>query len=401
MNNILFNIRLDKDFHKCYINRATSLLLLGEFEAALKDLTTLEEIITNIDTKEKEAEGLFYNRLIIKSKLKKYAIYAVTSDYISSLNIIDEALAMINPGIIDEKTISKIKQDKELIKTRLQCEEIKSKADACVNRGEYEDAKKLYTDILNLDSSLSHPNERVLANLSLIALNTKDYDSSIKHCTDCLRIIKSFKEKVSLNLKTFDNFLEIKILLRRAESYVAINEMTKAQSDLEAIERNEIRNAEILDKFNFFKEKLKTVLLENYEKKANTLLKDKEFTEALEYYNRSISLIKKKEKIEQVKFYLNRCSCLIALGQFEKVEEECNRLISNLLTLQNIAIIKSDFVQLKNVKDLLFNTYVKRAFSYTKSNKIEEALKDYKICLEINPNDANVKKNLAALEKVR
>lgn len=309
-------------------------------------------------------------------------------------------LTLTKPGLIDEKTLIKIKQDRELVNHRIQCEETKIKADACVTLGQYDKAKEMYLEILGQDSSAMQPNEKILSNLSLIAIQLKDYDSGIKHCTDCMKIIKSFKEKISLNPKKFDNFLEVKILLRRAECYVAKNEMTKAQTDLEAVERYEIRNKEILEKFEFFKEKLKTVLLESYGLKANSLLKSKNFSEALEYYNRSISLIKKKEKIEQVKFYLNRCSCLIALGQFEKVEEECDRLISNLLTLQNIAIIKSDFNQIKNVKDLLFNTYVKRAFANTKSNKVDNAIKDYKLALEINANDMNVKKNLSALEKI-
>lgn len=379
----------------------------------MKDLNTLQELIERIDSKEKEADDSFYTRLMLKSKLKQYAIYAVTSEYSSALNIIDDILSQIKSGLIDEKTINKIRHDKDLITNRIECEEIKMIADACVNRGEYEEAKELYLNILNgvndgkqisyKQLRIINPNERILSNLSLIAINTKDYESAITYCTESLRIIKSFKEKISFssaNSKKFENVLEIKILLRRAESYVAVNEMKKAQDDLEAVERFEIRNQDILEKFNFFKEKLKNCLLENYEKKANSLLKAKEFTEALEYYNRSISLIKKKEKIEQVKFYLNRCSCLIALGQFDKVEEECNRLISNLLTLQNIAIIKSDFMQLKNVKDLLFNTYVKRGFANTKSSKVDDAIKDYKLALEINANDVNVKKNLAALEKV-
>jgi tetratricopeptide (TPR) repeat protein len=386
---------------------------LGEFDLALKDLNTLHDLIERIDPKEKEADESFYSRLLIKSKLKQFAIYAVTSQYNSALDTIEFILGQIKPGILDEKTLKKINQDKDLITNRIQCEEIKNEADACVNRGEYEQAKKLYLNIVGVGETsadnnrinqvrIQNPNERILSNLSLIAINSKDYESAIFYCTECLKILKSFKEKISINnSKKFENFLEVKILLRRAESYVALNEMTKAQDDLEAVERYEIRNQEILEKFNFFKEKLKNSLLENYEKKANSLLKSKEFTEALEYYNRSISLIKKKEKIEQVKFYLNRCSCLIALGQFEKVEEECNRLISNLLTIQNIAIIKSDFSKLKNVKDLLFNTYVKRAYANTKSNKVEEAIRDYKSAIEINANDVNVKKNLAALEKIK
>jgi tetratricopeptide (TPR) repeat protein len=111
-------------------------------------------------------------------------------------------------------------------------------------------------------------------------------------------------------------------------------------------------------------------------------------------------MIKKKDRVDQIKFYLNRTSCLLALGRFENVIEECNRILSILIKQKNIATINSNYNLLKTLKDLEFNIYVKRAFAYTKSSRIEEAKGDYKSALNINPTDGNIKKNLVALENI-
>lgn len=47
------SLEIDPDFHKCYLNRATCLFYLGEFDLALQDLNKLTYMIENIDAKEK------------------------------------------------------------------------------------------------------------------------------------------------------------------------------------------------------------------------------------------------------------------------------------------------------------------------------------------------------------
>jgi dyslexia susceptibility 1 candidate gene 1 protein len=436
-------LELDQDFHKCYLNRSTCLFLMGEFDLSLQDLNKLIYMLDTLDSQEKEDP--FYTKLLLKAKIKSYAINSILNNYSEALTIIDSILDnKENSYILGDKVIEKIIKDRKIIENRKISEEEKLDGDKFINNEKnYEKARKIYEKIIygekseilekngknekkseilekngkNVEKSeISQKNgkneekieisqisqnfqknEKILSNLSLISLTTKNYTQTIFYTTEVLKIIKNFKEKISLNSKKFDNSLELKILLRRAESYVELNEMTKAQEDIELAERFEIRNREILEKFNFFKEKLKTIVLENYSKTANEMLKNKQFSEALQLYDRSISLIKKKERVEQIKFYLNRTSCLIALGQYENVINECSRIYAMLNKQKNISTINSNLNLLKILRDLEFHILVKRAFGFSKSGKIEEARSDYLSALEINPNDSNVKKNLAAL----
>jgi dyslexia susceptibility 1 candidate gene 1 protein len=388
------SIEIDPDFHKCYLNRATCLFYLGEFDLALQDLNKLTYMIENIDAKEKE--DMFYTKILIKIKVKSYAIHAIINNYTEALEIISTILTKDNTFILGDKALDKIRKDRQMIEMRLKSEEDKKEADNLIEQKDFEKAEEIYKQILEN----SYQNEKIISNLSLISVNKKNYIEAINYCTEALKIIKNFNEKIFVRSKKFDNSLELKMLLRRAESYVEIGEMTKAQEDIETAERFEVKNREILDKFNSFKEKLKTIVLENYEKSANDLLKNKQFSEALSLYDRSVALIRKKERTDQIKFYLNRTSCLIALGQYENVVDECNRIHSSLLKQRNIATINSNFAQIKALKELEFNILVKRAYGYTKSNQIALAKKDYNLALEINPADTNIKRNLAALENL-
>lgn len=420
---------LDQDFHKCYLNRATCLFLMGEFDLSLQDLNKLVYMLDNLDSKEKEDP--FYTKLQLKAKIKSYAIHAILSDYNQALKIIDSIIELKeNYYILTDKVIEKIVKDRQIIENRKFSEEEKIEGDKYMNSGKneenYEKAREIYEKILisekkeensqknekneensqkiekiekiDENSKISSKNEKILSNLSLISLNSKNYSQTISYTSIVLKIIQNFKEKISLNSKKFDNSLELKMLLRRAESYMMQNEMTKAQEDIERAERQSYdQNREVLQKFNLFKEKLKDSLLETYSKSANEMLKNKQFSEALALYDRSISLVKKKERVDQIKFYLNRTSCLIALCQYENVINECNRIKLVLDKQRNIAIINSNLSLQKTLKDLEFHILTKRAFALSKSSRIEEARQDYKSALEINPNDSNVKKNLASL----
>jgi tetratricopeptide (TPR) repeat protein len=386
--------RLDEHFHKCYLNRATSLFHLGEFALALQDLEKLVSLINSLSAQEKE--DTFYTKLILKSQIKSYAIYSILNDFQKSLGIVNSLINKENTFILGEKIMNNILKDKIIIEKRINLMQEKLSADDLFKGKDYQAAKEIYLRILSEDFN----NEKILSNLSYIYFQEKDFQTCINYCSDVLKIIKNFREKINVSSKNYDNTLELKILLRRAESYIEINKMDKAQSDIETAERYEIRNIEIIQKFNLFKEKLKTILLENNEKQANEYLKNKQFSEALLLYEKSISLIKKKDRQDQLKFYLNRTSCLIALGQFENAIEECTRIHSALIKQKNIATINSNFEKIKILKDLEFNTLVKRAFAYSKSKKIEEAKADYKAALIINPTDTNIKRNLAALENI-
>jgi tetratricopeptide (TPR) repeat protein len=316
---------------------------------------------------------------------KKYAIYCYTGEYLKALEIFN--ILPEYSSILDHKTNEKIEKDRKMIEKRKHNDEIKSNADELLKFGKVDEARDIYLDILKTEPN----NEKVLSNLSLIYLNKEDYENVIKYCTDILRIIKNFKERISLN--KYDNSFELKILLRRAKSYEKVDQMAKAQEDIETAERLEIRNDLIYKDISEIKESIKQRVLNSYKETANKFLEKGQFTEALEYYNKAISLTKHLNKLEAVKIYLNRCSCLVKLGQHDNVVNECTRLLAILGKQKNIAIINSNIQMIDNVKNLEFLTLIKRAYSNSSLDKIYEAKQDYEKALVLKPGDQKVIEN--------
>lgn len=386
-------LELDPEFHKVYLNRATAYMLLGEFESALSDLQYLESLINAVE--KSELEESFYQKILAKVYIKSYAIYGIKNDFKKSLEFFDKIKDC--KILLDQKIMEKINRDKQMLENRLKIETEKLSADECLKKGELKEAEEKYLKILEEQpENIINQNEKILSNLSLIYLNLEQFDKCILYCNDILKIIKNFKEKYSFN--KYDNTFQIKILLRRAKSFEKINEIAKAQADIEAAEKLEIRNPDIYSDINSIKNDLKMKILEKYKETANKLLEQGQFSDALEYYDKSISLAKFLPKIDGLKLYLNRCSCLIKLGQFDNSQQECTRILSILAKQKNIAIINSNFEILEKIKQLEFLTYVKRAFVYTQQKKVFEAIQDYNSALEIKPDDKKIKENLNLLK---
>jgi tetratricopeptide (TPR) repeat protein len=77
---------------------------------------------------------------------------------------------------------------------------------------------------------------------------------------------------------------------------------------------------------------LDTVLFDKYKKNADIYLKDRQFSEALEFYEKCLKITRKATTIENIAVYVNKIACLLSLEKHEKVVQECNdalRLIKN------------------------------------------------------------------------
>jgi len=244
--------------------------------------------------------------------------------------------------------------------------------------------------------NLINQNEKILSNLSLISLNNCEYEKCVSYCDSILKIIKNFKEKITLSKD--ENLFHIKILLRRAKSYEKLNDVKKSQMDIEAAERLEIRNNEINKDINSIKNDLKLKILEKYKENANAFLEKGQFSDALELYDKSLSLAKFLPKIEGIKLLLNRGSCLVKLGLYGNSLEEFSRILSTLGKQKNIAIINSNLDQIEKIKQLEFLTYVKKAFVNTQLKNIYDAIQDYNKALEIKPEDKKIMDNLNILK---
>jgi hypothetical protein len=50
---IYIYIRIDQEFHKCYLNRATCYFMSGNFEEAINDLLKMNDLIESIINRKK------------------------------------------------------------------------------------------------------------------------------------------------------------------------------------------------------------------------------------------------------------------------------------------------------------------------------------------------------------
>jgi tetratricopeptide (TPR) repeat protein len=360
-----------------------------EFNLALADLEKLSDLLGEVRTNTSEYEDPFYKKLFAKTLCKKYALYCYTGDYEKALGVFE--LLPEYTSILDLKTNEKIEKDRKTIEQRKLNEETKSQADDLLKSGKADQAREIYLNILKIEPN----NEKVLSNLSLIYLFTEDYEKVTKYCTDILRIIRTFKERISLS--KYDNSFELKILLRRAKSFEKLGQLREAQEDIETAERIELRNDFIGKDISEIKQSLKLRVLNSYKETANNYLEKGQFTEALEYYDKAISLTKNMNKLDAVKIYLNRSSCLVKLGQHDNVTNECTRLLSILARQKNIAIINSNIQMIESVKNLEFLTLIKRAYSYTSLDKVYEAKQDYEKALLLQPGNQKIINNLNIL----
>ena len=387
---------LDPTFHKVLINRGTSYMCLGEFDLALIDFNKAIDLINAIDKKERS--DAFYDRINVKALSKMYAVYALRQEYQKALDIINEKLLLKEhafPFIIPEDKWKKIEKDKVLIESRMKNEKLKEKGDNLLKGKNFEEAEKVYKEILNIEPE----NERVLSNLSMIYLFQGKYDEVISICTKILGIFQKFKERIKI--KNMNNLFEIKVLLRRAKCYEIKNEMYKAQKDIESIEKLCILNQNVLKEIKEIKDKLKIHVVDSYKQNANEHLAKQEFSEALDFYNKAIDVVKFSNiynKIDLVKILLNRTSCLIKLTQYDNTFIEFERILSILSKQKAIADIQSNIILSDEVKRLEFTTLAKRAYVYSINNKIEDAIKDYNRALELKPGDIKIKENLAKLK---
>ena len=395
-----YNNALDLDpyFHKVLINRGTCYMCLGQFDQALNDFYKAIDLIDNIDKKERS--DAFYDRINVKALSKIYAIHALRQEYQKALDVINDKLLLKEhafPFIIPEDKWKKIEKDKNLIESRMSNEKLKEEGDNFLRQKNYENAEKIYNQILNIEPN----NERVLSNLSMIYLFQEKYDEVINICTKILNIFSKFKERIKI--KNMNNLFEIKILLRRAKCYEIKNDMEKAQKDIESIDKLSITNPSVLKEVKEIKDKLKIHVVDTYKQKANEHLQKQEFSEALSFYNKAIDVVKFSNiynKIDLVKILLNRTSCFIKLTQYDNTFIEFERILNILSKQKAIADIQSNIILSDEVKKLEFTTLAKRAYVYSINNKIEDAIKDYNRALELRPGDIKIKENLAKLKAI-
>jgi tetratricopeptide (TPR) repeat protein len=273
------------------------------------------------------------------------------------------------------------------------------------NNNSFIEYKNLYNKIICL--LRLNKNEKILSNLSLLYSIINNNDISVMINNEISSLLSMFNNKLKPTREI--DLLEIKNILRRAKSYHLLNNIDKAQEDIVKCERllaiqrvgsgneyNQITNSIVK-----IKDDIKSSLLNEFIQKANQLLIEKKFADALELYNKAINMNKLfKSQLENCKFLINRSTCFISLLQYSIAVNELSKVLNILNRHRNIAIInKENQIVFDEIKNLEFLCYVRRGAAYSFEKNYEFAIKDYSNALEIR-KDVKIEENLKIIKKL-
>lgn len=283
--------------------------------------------------------------------------------------------------------------------------EIEERRNLESNNDSFIEYKNLYKKIISL--LRLNKNEKILSNLSLLYSIINNNDISVKINNEISSLLSMFNNKLKPTREIY--LLEIKNILRRAKSYHLLNNIDKAQEDIVKCERLlAIQKVGSCDEYNQItnsivriKDDIKSSLLNEFVQKANQLLIEKKFADALELYNKAINMNKLfKSQLENCKFLINRSTCFISLLQYSIAVIELSKVLNILNRHRNIAIInKENQIVFDEIKNLEFLCYVRRGAAYSFEKNYEFAIKDYSNALEIR-KDVKIEENLKVIKKL-
>lgn len=185
-------------------------------------------------------------------------------------------------------------------------QEIKFQGDTLFYQENFDGALEKYLEALEKDTS----NEYALSNIGVIYLMRHDHENSIKYETLALEKINSFMNET----KSFSqqNQLEMKLLLRRAKSHQCMLDYEKSKADLDRLLILEPAHSEANQLLKVIQKKLDEVTFAKYKDEANELLKKREFSKALDLYEKALKVTRKATTLENIGVYVNKIACLLA-----------------------------------------------------------------------------------------
>ena len=190
----------------------------------------------------------------------------------------------------------------------------------------------------------------------------------------------------------------MKLLLRRAKSYLAEENYEASKADLDKILILEKNNGEADGLMKTVQSKLDGVTFSKYREEANELLKKREFQAALECYEKALKVTRKATTLDNIAVYVNKIACLLSLDKLERVVSECNEAIRLIRNYKNrFTNIKGEDAE--RLKQMDLRVAVRRANALGKLQRSTEAVAEYERALKIDPNNAAIKKDLDLMRK--
>jgi len=327
----------------------------------------------------READQEFYDKLMARALVKRGAAYAWLSQFDESIK--DFMTILKDPtyaAILGERDIASLQKDLAVVQNRQASQRIKQEGDWEFYKERFDEAMVKYQEALQEDKE----NEYAISNIGLIHLKQAEYAKCIEASNQALAIIDNFQNET----KSFQaqNSLEVKILLRRAKCFENTGDMEKAKADLDKILLLEPQNSEARSMLKIIQVKLDDVTFNMYLTQANDLLKQRQFQQALDLYDKCLKVTRKATTLDNISVYVNKVACLLSQDRFEKVITECNEAVRLIRNYKNRFTVKGGDAE--RLKQMELRVSVRRGNALAKLQRVSEAIAEYERALQIEPN---------------
>eukprot|EP01022_Parablepharisma_sp_SALTPOND_P000843 TRINITY_DN105134_c2_g1_i1.p2 TRINITY_DN105134_c2_g1~~TRINITY_DN105134_c2_g1_i1.p2 ORF type:complete len:748 (+),score=145.54 TRINITY_DN105134_c2_g1_i1:9608-11851(+) len=380
-------------FFKCYLNRATCYLKVRAYKNCISDCEKIEELV---EKQKKEDDPEFYEKLIMRSYVKKAAALCWMGRFDDALAYYDKALGFSSR--MTDSEAETLKKDVEKIRNRSESLKKKEQADSLLQEAKLLEALDAYKAILEEDAE----NEYVYANMSLAYLKLGNYEQCIECCDKALKFVRTF-QKDTYSFES-EHRLEVKLLLRRARSYDALKKYAEAKADLDFCVMYEPDNADAANLLKSVQQNLNTILLKEAKEAGQKLQMEHKFAEALEKYEECLKITKRESTLDNISIYVNKIACLLSLGKHEKAIQNSDTAVRMLQNYKNKLISngtaeeRSDREKLRQMEIRL---YMRRANAYANLQKITQAIDAAKKALELDPDNEIIKADIRKLESAQ
>ena len=130
-------------------------------------------------------------------------------------------------------------------------------------------------------------------------------------------------------------------------------------------------------------------------------MKDKKFSEALEFYDKCLRITRKATTLDNVAIYVNKAACLLSLGKFNAVISECNDALRLIKNYKNRNDGKHSQEDTQRMNQMELRLAVRKGNALSKVNRPSEAIAEYERALRMDPGNKSIQKDLDVLRKTQ
>lgn len=319
------------------------------------------QMVNNLSEEEVKEDELFFTKMKARAYLKRGGANAWLSQFDQAVDDLGEAMKF--KQVFNDVQRGDMEADIADIRRRKDSQETKLQGDICFARNNLDESLKHYTKAIEIDPL----NEYALSNIGVIYLKRQNYDECLKYTNTSLQLIEEFHNDTrEFNKETN---LEVKLLQRRAKCYEQAENWVDAKNDLDKALMYDNQNPAVIASQKKVQEKLNTIQFGEYREEGNKCVKTKEFSKALEFYEKCLRITRKTTTLDNLAIYVNKVACLLALEKFSQVVTECNDATRLIKNYQNKNLKLSE-EEKKRIASMQERVDARRSAALTKMGKV-------------------------------